>query len=85
MAIKLAQQRGRNAGPICLKRASGNVCAVPAGLAFVGDGFARKGTDNPNAFTVVNINDENTAVSVKVKGGESKVYHACRTTDDGEQ
>lgn len=48
-------------------------------------GFARNGTDNPNAFTVVNINDENTTVSVKVKGGESKVYHAYRTTDDGEQ
>jgi len=47
--------------------------------------FARNGTDNPSAFTVANIKDYNTSVSIEVKGGESKVYHAYRTTDNGEQ
>lgn len=44
--------------------------------------FARNGTDNPNALTIVNINDEETEVAVKVRGGESKTYQAFRTTDD---
>jgi hypothetical protein len=32
----------------------------------------------------VNINDEDTEVAVKIRGGESKAYHAFRTTDDNE-
>lgn len=47
--------------------------------------FARNGTDNPNAFTVVNIKEEDTPIAINVKGSEGKVYHAFRTTDDGEQ
>ena len=45
-------------------------------------GFARNGTDNPDAFVIVNIANDDKKVAVKVKGGGSKVYEAFRTTDD---
>lgn len=46
-------------------------------------GFARNGTDHPDAFVVINISKNwPKNVAVKVKGGASKTYEAFRTTDD---
>ena len=45
-------------------------------------GFARNGTDNPDAFVIVNIANDDKKVAVKVKGGGRKVYEAFGTTDD---
>jgi O-glycosyl hydrolase len=45
-------------------------------------GFSRNGTDNPDAFVVVNIGKADKKIGIRVEGGGSKVYHAFRTTDD---
>ncbi len=45
-------------------------------------GFSRNGTDNPDAFVLINIAQNDKTAAVKVKGGASKTYEAFRTTDD---
>lgn len=45
-------------------------------------GFARNGTDNADAFVVINLATEDKKLAVKVCGGASKNYQAFRTTDD---
>jgi hypothetical protein len=44
--------------------------------------FASNGTDNPNAFIVVNWSDDNKKVSVKISGSESRSFDAFQTTED---
>jgi hypothetical protein len=44
--------------------------------------FARNGTNNPDAFVVVNLGRDK-QVSVTVKGSAAKSFAAFRTTEDG--
>ena len=44
--------------------------------------FARNGTENPSAFVVVNIDNDDKKVAIKVKGSDGRHYDAFRTTDD---
>ena len=45
-------------------------------------GFARSGTDNPDAFVVVNLGKNNKKTGIKVRGGSSKLYQGFRTSDE---
>ncbi len=54
--------------------------AMDSELAIIG--FSRNGTDNPDAFIVVNIGKQDKDIAAVVSGGESKSYKAFRTTDD---
>ncbi len=44
--------------------------------------FSRNGTDNPSAFVVINIDDDDRDIAAVVRGAESKSWQAFRTTDD---
>lgn len=44
--------------------------------------FSRNGTDNPSAFVIVNIGQQDKDIAAVILGGESKTYTAFRTTDD---
>lgn len=48
-------------------------------------GFARNETDNPDAFVVINIAEEDKKVAIDLKGTESKSFQAFRTTDEEER
>jgi hypothetical protein len=46
-------------------------------------GYAGNGTDNPNAFVVINIGEENRTLEVTVEGHEGgDTFRAVRTTND---
>ena len=44
--------------------------------------FSANGTQNPDAFIVVNIEDNPNLLEVNVKGTKSKKFNAYRTTED---
>jgi len=44
--------------------------------------FARNGTDNPDAFVVLNNSEESRKISITVRGSGSRSFEAFRTTDD---
>lgn len=44
-------------------------------------GFAKNGTKNPDAFVITNITDKEKTVAVDIRGSNSKVFEAYRTTD----
>jgi O-glycosyl hydrolase len=47
--------------------------------------FARNGTENPDAFVLVNISKRNKRVAVCVRGAESKAFTAYRTADEADR
>ncbi len=47
--------------------------------------FARNGTENPDAFVLVNISKWNKRIAVRVRGAESKAFAAYRTADEADR
>jgi O-glycosyl hydrolase len=45
-------------------------------------GFASNGTQNPNAFVLINLDEDETDVTINVKGAQTKTFAAYRTGDD---
>ncbi len=44
--------------------------------------FDNNGTEHPDAFVVINIDDEDRAIRTELYGSESETYRAYRTTED---
>ncbi len=57
--------------------------AMDSEIALIG--FARNGTQSPDAVVVVNIGKKNKLVGIKIKGCESETFEAFRTTDGSDE
>jgi len=57
--------------------------AMDSEIALIG--FARNGTEYPDAFVLVNISKWNKRVAVQVRGCGGKQFDACRTSDESDR